>query len=252
MVPVPQVGSLEELNKKLVVNCDEDLERKLRGKRLPKEQLLDEEKAHFRPLPAAAFDGCIKQSTTATSMSLVRFNTNDYSVPCEWAHHPVLVKGYIDRVEIFHKDKLIATHQRLWVKEGEALNPVHYLAVLEGKPGAFDHARPLADWNLPESFTLLHRRMKGKEKFHGEGTREFIKTMRLLEKHSMGKLTRAVKKAVEMEIYTRDGVAQLLYSREYYRLTTFKLDGREHLRQVQVARTDLAAYRELMPVGGES
>ena len=94
--------------------------------------------------------------------------------------------------------------------------------------------------------------MKAKEKFHGAGTREFIKTMRLLEKHSMGRLHQAVKKAVGMEIYTRDGVAQVLYSREYYRLTTFNLDGREHLRQVQVARTDLSAYRELMPVGGES
>jgi hypothetical protein len=68
----------------------------------------------------------------------------------------------------------------------------------------------------------------------------------------MGRLTRAVKKAVEMEIYTRDGVAQLIYSREYYRKTTFNLDGREHLRMVRVARTDLSAYRELMAVGGEA
>ena len=94
--------------------------------------------------------------------------------------------------------------------------------------------------------------MEGKEKFHGEGTREFIKTLRLLEKHSMGRLHRAVKKAVQMEIYTRDAVAQLLYSREDFRLTTFSLAGREHLRQVQVARMDLSAYRELLAVGGES
>ncbi len=152
MVPVPQVGSLEELNEKLVVNCREDLERKLRGKGRPKAQLLDEEKAHFRPLPAASFDACIKQSTTATSLSLVRFDTNDYSVPTEWAHHPVVVKGYIDRVDVFYREKRIATHDRLWGKEGVAFNPVHYLAILEGKPGALDHARPLEDWNLPESF----------------------------------------------------------------------------------------------------
>jgi hypothetical protein len=75
--------------------------------------------------------------------------------------------------------------------------------------------------------------------------------MRLLEKHSMDKLTQAMKKAVGMEIYTRDAVAQLLYPSEDYRLTTFNLAGREHLRQVQVARTDLSAYRELMLVGGE-
>ncbi len=252
MVPVPQVRILEELNKKLEVNCREDLERKLRGKGATKAQLLEEDKAHFRPLPAADFDACLKQSTTASSLSQVRFDTNDYSVPSEWAHHPVVVKGYTDRVEIFHKGKLIATHVRLWGKEGEAFNPVHYLAILEGKPGAFDHARPLEDWNLPESFTLLHRRMKGKEKFHGAGTREFIKTLRLLEKYPMSRLARAVKKASGMEIYTRDAVAQLLFPREDFRLTTFSLDGREHLRRVQVARQDISAYRELMPLGSDS
>lgn len=252
MVPVPQVGSLEELNEQLVVKCREDLERKLRGKGLPKAQLLVEDKAHFRPLPVTPFDACLKQSTTATSLSLVRFDTNDYSVPSEYAHHPVVVKGYIERVDIFYREKLIATHNRLWCKEGVAFNPVHYLAVLEGKPGALDHARPLEDWNLPESFPLLRRRMEGMEKFHGEGTREYIKTLRLLEKHPLDRLARAVKKAVGMEIYTRDAVAQLLYPRENIRLTTFSLAGRDHLRRVHVARQDLSAYRELMTVGGEA
>lgn len=252
MVPVPDVKEMEEWNDRLLVKCEEDLQRKLRGKNATKAQLLVEDKAHFRPLPASPFDACLKQSTTATSLSLVRFDTNDYSVPSEWAHHPVVVKGYIDRVDIFFKDKLVATHDRLWGKEGVAFNPVHYLAVLEGKPGALDHARPLEDWQLHESFALLRRRMEAMEKFHGDGTREYIKTLRLLEKNSMGRLTRAVKKAVQMEIYTRDAVAQLIYSPEYYRRTTFSLDGREHLRRVQVARTDLSAYRELMAVGGET
>jgi hypothetical protein len=251
MVPVPDVKEMEEWNERLMVKCEEDLQRKLRGRNATKAQLLLEDKAHFRPLPAASFDACLKQSTTATSLSLVRFDTNDYSVPCEYAHYPVVVKGYMDRVEIFHKDKLITRHDRFWGKEGVTFNPVHYLAVLEGKPGALDHARPLEDWNLPECFTTLRRRMESMEKRHGEGTREYIKTLRLLEKNSMGRLTRAVKKAVEMEIYTRDGVAQLIYSREYYRRTTFNLDGREHLRLVQVARTDLSAYRDLMAVGSE-
>ena len=252
MVPVPQVGILEELNDQLVAKCQEDLGRKLRGKAATKAQLLLEDKAHFRPLPASSFDACVKISTTATSLSLVRFDTNDYSVPSEWAHHPVVVKGYMDRIEIFHKDKLIARHDRLWVKEGVAFNPVHYLAVLEGKPGALDHARPLEDWNLPDCFTTLRRRMEGMEKQHGDGTREYIKTLRLLEKHSLGRLTRAVRKAVGMEIYTRDAVAQLIYSGDYYRRTTFNLDGREHLRLVKVDRTDLSVYRELIAVGGEA
>ncbi len=239
MVPVPQVGQLGGTEQEVGGELRRGFGTQSARQRSGQSQASGGGQAHFRPLPAAAFDACLKQSTTATSLSLVRFDTNDYSVPTEWAHHPVVVKGYIDRVDIFHKEKRIATHERLWCKEGVTFNPVHYLAILEGKPGALDHARPLEDWNLPESFALLRRRMEGKEKFHGEGTREYIRTLRLMEKHSMGRLHRAVKKAVQMEIYTRDAVAQLLYSREDFRLTTFSLAGREHLRRVQVARTDL-------------
>jgi hypothetical protein len=37
---------------------------------------------------------------------------------------------------------------------------VHYLALLEAKPGALDHARPLSGWSLPECFGLLRRRLE--------------------------------------------------------------------------------------------
>ncbi len=39
----------------------------------------------------------------------------------------------------------IAIHPRLWGKEDVHFEPVHYLRLLERKPGALDHARPLSD-----------------------------------------------------------------------------------------------------------
>lgn len=253
MVPVPRVRDLEELNRQLAESCHQDLKRRLRGHGgATKEERLVEDQAHFRALPASKFDACMKQSTTATSLSLVRFDKNDYSVPAEFAHHTVLVKGYIDRVEIYRPGQRIARHGRLWRKEGVVFDPVHYLAVLEGKPGALDHARPMEDWDLPDCYAILRRRMEAQEKERGDGTREYIRALRLLEKHSLGRLTRAVKKAVGMEIYTRDALAQLLYPREDYRLTSFRLAGREHLRQVKVAQQDIAGYGELLSLAGRS
>ena len=249
MVPVPVVKSLEKLNEKLLESCRNDLERKLRGRSGTKEDLLAEERAAFRPLPVVPFEARVQVSTTSTSLSLVRFDCNDYSVPAEYAHHPVVVKGGTATVEICHKEKTIAVHKRRWDKEGVVFNPVHYLAVLEGKPGALDHARPLKDWQLPECFALLRRRMEAREKNHGDGTREYIRTLRLMEKHHISRVTRAVKNAVQAEIFTRDAVAQFLISRKVFRLTTFSLAGREHLRQVQVAKQDLAAYRSLLGPG---
>ena len=48
----------------------------------------------------------------------------------------------------------------------------------------------------------------------------------------------------------RDAIAQFLVPQEDWRGRTFCLDGREHLRQVQVAQTEVAAYAALMAGGG--
>ncbi len=250
LVPVPQVRSLEELNATLVELCQRDRSRRLRGKRVPKAVLLEEERDTFRELPAAPFDACRKVSTAANSLSLVRFERNDYSVPVRYAHHPVVVKGYVDRVEISYKGDVVARHRRLWGKEEVLFEPVHYLALLERKPGAFDHARPVDGWDLPECFPILRRRMESE--FGGKGTREYIRTLRLLEKHTLRRLTRAVEKALEIGALTRDAVAQFLFPREEWRETTFRLDGREHLRHVRVSSTDVSAYSGLLAAGGDS
>ncbi|MFC1806493.1 IS21 family transposase [Planctomycetota bacterium] len=250
LVPVPQVRDLDELNTELVSRCTEELGRTLRGKGATKAALLEEDRAVFLELPAAPFDACTRDSTIASSLSLVRFDDNDYSVPVRYAHHPVLAKGYVDRVDVCFKDKRIATHERLWGKGGVSFEPVHYLALLEQKPGALDHARPLEGWELPECFAVLRRRLEATEEREGDGTREYIRVLRLLEKHSLRTLSRAVERGLRMNALTRDAIAQFLVPREDWRATTFRLDGRDHLRGVKVAQTDVTAYAALLAMGG--
>ena len=88
-------------------------------------------------------------STRVDKLSLVRFDSNDYSVPVRYAHHEVAVKGSVDRVRVCRKDQVLAVHDRLWDKEEIAFEPLHYLELLERKPGALDQAKPLAEWSLP-------------------------------------------------------------------------------------------------------
>ena len=246
LVPVPQVSSLEELNFKLAEACREDLKRRLRGKSGTKSQLLPEDRAAFLLLPAGGFDACRKLPTRANSLSLVRFDRNDYSVPVAYAHHEVLVKGYVDRVALVHKQCVVAEHQRSWGKEGVFFNYLHYLPLLERKPGAIDHARPMADLNLPDCFNVLRRRLEGEQRRQADGTREFIRVLRLLEDYPMSKLERAVEKALAMRVHSRDAIAQFLSPRRSCQPSSFLLDGQRHLRRVQVDRPDLAAYRALL------
>ena len=86
----------------------------------------------------------------------------------------------------------------------------------------------------------------------GEGTREYIRVFRLLEKHSLLALTRAVTRGLRIGALRRDAIAQFLFPQQDWRETTFRLDGREHLRHVRVAETDVSAYRELLVTGGAS
>jgi transposase len=247
-VPVPEVADFDELNTYLEQRCRENLSRTVRGKKGSKAELLEEEREALRPLPAAPFDACRKVSTTVNRLSLVRFDCNDYSVPVRYAHHTVVAKGYTELVRIFRKDVLIAEHARIWAKEEIAFDPIHYLRLLERKPGALDHAKPLHDWELPECFTHLRKRLE--EEARTEGTREYIRILRLLEKHRMEKLAAAIDKALRLRRCNRDVVANYLYPDEPFSPPTFRLEGREHLQGVVVDAPDLGAYRVL--VGGQN
>lgn len=249
LVPVPDVRDLEEQNAELLDRCRADLAGQSRGKAGRRCERLVADQAAFRPLPAVPFDACRKQSTVANSLSLVRFDRNDYSVPVRCAHHPVVVKGYVDRVEVWRQTEQVAVHRRLWGKDGVSFDPVHYLALLERKPGALDHARPLAGWDLPECFDVLRRRLEAEEETEGGGTREYIRVLRLIEDHPLRAVARAVTKALLVNALTRDAVAQFLIPQEDWRQTPFRLDGREHLRRVQVAGTDVSQYGALLAPG---
>ncbi len=215
-----------------------------------KAERLKEDQAAFLPLPVVAFDACRKQPTRANSLSLVRFDDNDYSVPVSYAHHEILVKGYVERVVLCHKDKVVAQHLRSWDKEGVFFDCRHYLPLLERKPGSLDHARPLADLNLPECFDTLRRRLRAEEQKQGEGLREFIRILRLLEDHPLAQLRDAVEKALLIHAHSRDAVLQYLVPRFSWENTTFLLDGCKHLRLIKVAKPNLSAYRNLLSQGG--
>src|SRR5512139_1454518 len=245
-VPVPEVRDLNELNEKLAEMCRKDLQRHLRGKTGRKAETLKEDQAAFLPLPPVPFDACKKEPARANALSLVRFDQNDYSVPVSYAHHEILVKGYVDRVTLCHKDRVVAEHVRSWGKEGIFFDYRHYLPLLERKPGSLDHARPLMDLNLPECFNTLRRRLQGEEERQGEGLREFIRVLRLLEDYPMDRLQKAVEKALVIHAHSRDAVLQFLVPHFSWRNTTFLLDGRKHLRLVKVGTPDLSAYRNLL------
>ena len=229
LVPVPEVATLSALNVALVTRCQDDLTHRTRGKHGTKEELLLEDRAAFLPLPGQPFEARRIGQAAADSESLVRFDTNSYSVPVKYAHRQITVVATVDEVRLVHDDRLVARHPRSWRKEQYLYNPIHYLALLERKPGGFDHAKPLEHWELPASFALLRRRLEAADSRHG--TRQFIRVLRLLERYSLPRLSDAVEYALDIDVLDPDSIRVIVEHRGERPAEFFSLDGRPHLRR---------------------
>lgn len=244
LVPVPKVENFDDLNEYLALCCINELKRTLRGRSVSKGELFEEEKKSMLPLPRQSFEARRIEHTKVNSMLFVRFDRNDYSAPMEYAYRDVKVVGTIDEVRIIYNNHLIARHKRCWKKENIYYNPVHYLRILERKPGAFDIAKPLSRWELPECFGVLRRRFERKEE--KGGLREYIKVLRLLENSSIKELKEAIEYALDVDAIDCDAIKLILEYRRERPCELFNLDGRPHLKSVFVEDIDLASYGELM------
>ncbi|MCA9239609.1 MAG: transposase, partial [Planctomycetales bacterium] len=247
LVPVPRVGSLEELNAELWKRCEADLGRTLRGKSQTKRELLTEDQQAMLGLPGQPFDARRVTQASACGLSLVRFDTNRYSVPVAHARRPITVVATVDEVRLIDAGQLVARHPRCWKREQEVYDPVHYLALLEKKPGGLDHAKPLEDWGLPRCFDELRRLLEA----DGLGTREFIRVLRLLERFELHELTSAVEYALDIGVIDSGAIRVIAEHRSEEPVALFSLDGRPHLRMIDVPTTDVSAYGALLTAGLE-
>jgi transposase len=245
LVPVPEVQSLEQLNQSLEDRCRQDLSHSVRGKSGTKEDLLAEDRAAFLALPVREFEARrVTAGVAADSLSLVRFDTNSYSVPTKYAHRKVTVVATVDEVRLIHEDQLLARHVRCWERERTFYEPVHYLALLERKPGGLDYARPLEGWHLPPCFDLLRRRLEADDERHG--TRAYIRVLRLLEHFSLEQLTDAVEYALDIDVTDWDSIRVIVEHRADRPVEFFSLDGRPELQRVRVETTNVSAYQVLL------
>ncbi len=116
-MPVPEVASLVALNETLAERCLADLAHRTRGKSGTKGELLVEDQVAFLPLPKHPFEARRIEQASADSQSLVRFDTNSYSVPVKYAHRKITVVATVEEVRLVYQDRLIARHRRCWQRE---------------------------------------------------------------------------------------------------------------------------------------
>ena len=244
LVPIPSFESFDALNAYLERRCLERMDATLRGHEETIGQRMERDLESLLPLPPAPYDPCEKQTSRVSSLSLVRYRTNDYSVPVAYGHRDVLVRGYVDRVVISCGSEVIAKHPRSYQRDDFVFDPIHYLPLLEQKIGALDQAAPLQGWDLPDEFGTLGRLMESR--MGRRGKREFVQVLRLLEHFSHQEVHHAVKDALRLGAVSFDAVKHLVLCRMEGRPPRLDLELYPYLPRVRVSTTCAGDYMTLL------
>jgi len=245
LVPMPRFASFDDLNAWLEEQCLGRQDAVLRGHSETIGERLLRDLDALMTLPPAPYDACEKVSTRASSISMVRYRSNDYSVPVAFAHHDVQVRGYVHEVVIGCGAGVIARHQRSYEKADMVFDPMHFLPLLEQKVGALDQAAPLQGWVLPGEFATLRRLLEAR--MGRQGKREYVQVLRLLESFEMAHVQGAVKQSLALGAIGYDAVKHLVLCRIERRPPRLDLDIYPYLPRALVETTRPASYMSLMP-----
>jgi transposase len=244
LTPIPQAASWEALNAQVLERCLARRADRVRGSEGTIGERLVADVAAFLPLPAAPFDCFVLVPGRVSSQSLVRFQRNDYSVPVAYGYRSVFVKAYVHEVVICHGADVIARHRRSYESESTVFDPLHYLPLIERKPGCLEQAAPLAGWVLPDEFAVLKRLFDSRLAKHG--AREYISVLRLHEAFRADQVHAAVCSALRLRAISYDAVKHCLLATLEGRPAKLDLLRYPHLPNADVAITDPAAYNELL------
>jgi len=211
MVPVPKAENLEALNEKLLKNCLAYGAHRLAGREQPVNELYEAEKKHLIALPEIPFSNVQTSCGKVDKYATVIIDKNRYSVPTAYAGFKVRVILYVDRVEIFYRNKKITSHKRLYNNNKWSLKPEHYLELIQKRPQAFESARPIRQWrkNWPFCLERLLERFC-KKQGSTKGIKDFISVLMLYKDHDAGDIELAVEQALSANVSCSQAVEHIL------------------------------------------
>ncbi len=143
LVPVPEVGSIAELNARLLSACEQDLARRIAGR----PGTVAEQHAHERPLLRALpgrFDTSEPAIVRVDAKALITVRQNRYSVPVALAGLRVGVAVGAREIVVSHQGREVARHERLHGRFQTRAVLDHYLELLRRKPGGLERSLALA------------------------------------------------------------------------------------------------------------
>jgi hypothetical protein len=199
LVPVPEVGSLAELNDRLLACCVRDLDRTIAGRSETVGARLSQEIDMLRPLPASSFPTWEQSTHRVNQKAMITVRRNHYSVPVRLVGTKVAARVGAREIEVLADGRRVATHPRLRGSQLRSARLDHYLELLKDKPGALEHSLALRQereqGRWPGCFDQLWKAIECKVGA-SEAARQMVDVLMLCREHDLAVVELAVRGAL--------------------------------------------------------
>jgi transposase len=246
LVPLPEGTDLQAINAELRQNCLSDQQRIMARRTDPIVSRLECERAFLGPLPTHAPELGPIVEVLVHSTGRVRFQTNDYSVPIQYAYQHVTLKANPFRVHVFAGEKLVADHPRCYLQRQVIEDWRHYVPLLLYKSFAVPWASALRHGDLPPTFEAARLDLVARR---SDGNREFARLLELCLVHEVSAVESALAQARGQGGWSADTVRQLLNFATTPDAPAPSLDPSQYpAYQGMTSPSDLSAYNRLLEV----
>lgn len=204
--------------------------------------LFAEEQPRLQALPVHSYDIATISRVRASSQFRITLETNRYSVSAEYAGAQLDLKAYPDRLCLYHREKLVARHDRCYDRHRDFEDPDHPKPLLAQRRKARDQVILRRFLTLSPRANEYHQALAAKRLNPLVHVRKIVA---LSEIYSPEAVARAMDDAFVFQAFSSEYIANLLEQRS--RITrepaALHLTRREDLLELDVAPPDMNIYQ---------
>ena len=154
----------------------------------------------------APFNGFKETPVRVSTTCLVSYDSNRYSVDASAVGHTVMLRAYADKVLIVDAGRVIGEHKRRFDRDHVSYDPLHYVSVLQRKPGALRNGAPFKDWELPSALRQIREALGTSS----DGDKQFVGILGAISTYGIEAVTAACSEALSSKTPSRDVGLNLL------------------------------------------
>ena len=111
-------------------------------------------------------------------------------------------------MDIYFAHERIASHKKCYLKEQYILDPMHYIKLLERKPGSLDNARAFKGQPWGQDFALMRSELE--YRYGSEGTHRYIAILLLFSEYPQRQVKEAVRLCVKCRAFSDEAVLSFI------------------------------------------